>query len=61
LKSNWVLMAKGQYYLAPRLRIFMQAKNLLDKHHLSPASSTRLTTGIPSRGREILTGASFEF
>ncbi len=61
LKSNWVLMAKGQYYLAPRLRIFMQAKNLLDKHGLSPASSAKLTTGIPSRGREILTGASFEF
>ncbi len=61
LESYWVLMAKGQYYLAPSLQLFMQVKNLPDKGYLNPAASARLTTGIPNRGREILTGVSFEF
>jgi len=60
-ESYWVLMAKGQYYLAPSLQLFMQVKNLPDKGYLNPAASARLTTGIPNRGREILTGVSFEF
>jgi len=61
LDGFWQLFGKVRYYLRSDLQIFIQGKNLLDKNYLTPPASTTLMQGIPNRGREILTGLTFEF
>jgi len=61
LDGHWLLLGKLRYYLKSQLQVFIQGKNLLDNHYLTPATTANLTTGVPNRGREILTGISFEF
>ena len=61
LDGFWQLFGKVRYYLRSDLQIFIQGKNLLNKSYLTPPASTTLMQGIPNRGREILTGLTFEF
>ncbi len=61
LDGYWQLFGKVRYYLKSDLQIFIQGKNLLNKGYLTPPASTTLMQGIPNRGREILTGLTFEF
>jgi len=61
LHNYWVVFGKVQYNITNQLETFIQAKNLLDEHYLTPASGPNLTEGIPNRGRELLLGLNWKF
>ena len=61
LDSYWQLAGKLRFFINSNLQFFIQGKNLLDKVYLTPPAINELTTGIPNRGREVLTGLVFEF
>lgn len=61
LNGYWQFFGKLSYSFTPNLHAFLQAKNLLDKDFATPASSTRLTDGIPNRGQEVLSGITWTF
>jgi len=61
LEDYWLLFAKVNYNFAPQWQFYIQAKNLLDEDYLTPAANAVLTEGVANRGRELLTGVTWEF
>ncbi|MBV1909964.1 MAG: TonB-dependent receptor [Kangiellaceae bacterium] len=61
LNAQWHLNSKVVYEFDLNLQGYVQLKNLLDEELLSAPSGLSLTEGIPSRGREILVGATWRF
>lgn len=61
LEDYWLLFAKVKYNFAPQWQFYIQAKNLLDEDYFTPASNALLTEGVANRGRELLTGVTWEF
>ena len=61
LDDDWLISGKLSYNFTSDWQAYVQMKNLLDENYLTPASSTGLTEGVPNRGREILTGITWQF
>ncbi len=61
LDSYWQLFAKLSYNFTKELKTFVQIKNLLDEDYQSPTASSRIDSGTPNRGQEILLGLIWEF
>ena len=61
LDDAWLLFGKMSYNITSNWQVFLQAKNLLDKEFLTPASSSRVAEGTPNRGRELLLGLTVSF
>ncbi len=61
LNDYWQLFGKVNYNFNHNWRGFVQVKNMSDEDYLTPASSSKLTEGIPNRGREIMVGVIWHF
>jgi len=61
LDAYWQLFGKLSYQISERFEGYIQVKNIQDKQYLTPSSDEGLSEGVPNRGREILTGVSFQF
>ncbi|MCW9048296.1 MAG: TonB-dependent receptor [Gammaproteobacteria bacterium] len=61
LEDYWLLFAKMNYNFAPQLQFYIQVKNLLDEDYSTPGANAVLTEGVANRGRELLTGVTWEF
>ncbi len=61
LNEYWLLNSKIKYQHSANIKSYIQIKNLLDKVYLTPATGSSIIEGTPNRGREILTGISWEF
>ncbi len=61
LNAYWQFFTKVSYQFNDQSQFFVQVKNILDKKYLTPSSDEGVSEGIPNRGREILSGFSFQF
>lgn len=56
-----VINSKLQFQASPKVKLYVQAKNLLDEDYLTPFESNDFTTGVPNRGSEWSVGAHITF
>jgi len=61
LDSYWQLNSKLQYALKDDLKIYLQAKNLLDKNYETPEQRTTFIAGVPNRSRELEMGIQWGY
>lgn len=61
LDDYYLVNSKLQFQANPKVKLYLQAKNLLDEDYLTPFESNGFTTGVPNRGREWSVGAHITF
>lgn len=61
LDAYWQVFAKLSYNINKELKTFVQVKNLFDEDYETPTASSRINSGTPNRGQEILLGFIWAF
>ncbi len=61
LPEYWQMSGKLIHNFSQDWLGYIQVKNLMDEHYLTPPNTANLTQGVTNRGREILTGLVWQY